>query len=409
MIATGTIVALTPTGVTAIVPGTAIGSPVVLRGARSIAGSVSAVLGDRVEIVPFGSLDGVRVGDVVDANPRGAFVPLGLALLGRALDGAGDPLDGGPAFSKWYPLLLDAPKPHARVAVSAPLWTGIRSIDAFATIGRGARVGLFGPPGAGKTTAIEMLCNGSNADAAVVALVGERGREAQDWIERCNARTTVVCATSDRTPQERIRAAELAMAQASRLRRVGLNVLLVVDSLARYAAALRERAVAAGESVGRAGYPASVFAALARYVEIAGCTRAGSVTMLATVLVDDPSDPVAQSARSLLDGHVVLSVERAQRGFFPAIDPAASLSRTMSAVADPEHGRNAAAVRAALVRLETSSEARALGLVPSDPATAAAMTIEGELAAWLAQGREWAHPEATLAKLAAFADIVGRR
>lgn len=332
-----------------------------------------------------------------------------IALLGRAVDAHGEPIDGGAPLRRRAGAWADAPRPAERRAVVAPLWTGIRAIDAFAPLGVGTRLGLFGLPGAGKSTLLEMVCAGANADAVVVALVGERGREAERWIDRCDERMAVVCATSDRSAEERIAGAEFAIAAAARLRSLGLDVLLVVDSVARYAAALREAAVARGESVGRAGYPPSVFARLARFLEVAGRTADGSITLLATVLLDDEDDPVAQSARSLLDGHIALSIARASRGAFPAVDPVASLSRAMPEFVSPEHLADAATVRDAIARLDACAETRALGMLPGDPHTRRAMDAEEALEDWLRQGRSAADPRATLASLAAFADTLRRR
>ena len=240
---------------------------------------------------------------------------LGTCALGRAIDAFGAPLDGGPPLlGRTVALALRAPRPNEREPIERPLWSGVRVLDALLTFGRGARLGIFGPPGAGKSTLVESIVDGCAADAVVVGLAGERGREAQRWIARLDERTTIVCATSDRPASERIAAAAVAIAQARALCDRGLHVLFVLDSLARVAAAAREIAVAAGESVGRGGYPPSVFATLARYVECAGALRCGSVTLVATVLSDgDERDPVSEAARSLLDGHIAAFV-RARTG-----------------------------------------------------------------------------------------------
>jgi ATP synthase in type III secretion protein N len=300
------------------------------------------------------------------------------------------------------------PEPAQRMPVERPLWTGVRCIDALLTIGRGARLGIFGAPGAGKSTLLESIVAGARADAIVVGLVGERGREAQRWLAARDARTTVICATSDRSAKERVRAGESTMAHAQALAQRGLHVLVLFDSLARYANALREFAVTGGESVGRGGYPPSVFARLARLVERAGAFRSGSITMIASVLNDgDDRDPVSESARSLLDGHVQLSPKLAQAGCFPAIDVLASASRTMDAVVDAEHLCAARAVRAALARLSECADARSLGLEPSDPAARAAIAAEPALEALLRQGRDPADPRRTLELLRQTADMLG--
>lgn len=272
---------------------------------------------------------------------------------------------------------LLSPLPAERVVIDTPLWTGVRALDALLTFGRGARIGIFGAPGSGKTTLIEAIVDGCEADAVVIALVGERGREAHGWIARCDARTSIVCATSDRSAQERADAALVAVAQARALRERSLHVLLVLDSLARTAAALRELASARGEATGRAGYAPSVFAELARLVEPAGATAGGSITLVATVLSDgDERDPVSEAARSLLDGHVELSRALAQEGRFPAIDVLGSTSRTMERVVTPEHANAARNLRRVLALLARSEDARALGIVPKDPASVAALAAE---------------------------------
>lgn len=300
------------------------------------------------------------------------------------------------------------PVPAQRAPVDRPLWTGVRCIDALLTIGRGARIGIFGAPGAGKSTLLESIVAGAHADAVVVGLVGERGREAQRWLAARDVRTTVICATSDRSAQERVRAAESTLAHAQTLAQRGLHVLVLFDSLARYANALREIASTRGESVGRGGYPPSVFARLAQLVERAGAFRSGSVTLIASVLNDgDDRDPVSESARSLLDGHVQLSPKLAQACRFPAIDVLASASRTMDDVVDAEHRRAARAVRAALARLEACADARSLGLEPADPATRAAIAAEASLEALLRQGREPAEPQHALELLRQTADMLG--
>ncbi len=334
---------------------------------------------------------------------------LGTAALGRGLDVCGAPLDGrDPIDGVHVDIEMPVPLPSQRLSISEPLWTGVRCIDALLTVGRGARVGIFGAPGAGKSTLLETIVRGVRADAIAVGLVGERGREAQRWIALCDHRTTVICATSDRPASERVRAADLVMAHAHALAARGLHVLVVLDSLARYAHALRELAVQHGESVGRGGYPPSVFAQTARLVERAGRFTEGSITMLATVLNDgEDQDPVSECARSLLDGHVQLSPRLAHAGRFPAIDVLASASRTMNAVASPGHVRNAVSVRNALARLERCADARSLGIEPADPATRTAIAAEPALERLLRQGTEPISHRQSLEALGQTADMLG--
>lgn len=333
---------------------------------------------------------------------------LGTCLLGRAIDAYGAPLDyRGLAAGRRVALGAPAPAPHERIAVTEPLWTGIRAVDGLLTIGCGARVGIFGAPGAGKSTLLESIVDAVEADAVVVGLVGERGREAQRWIERCDSRTTVVCATSDRPAQERVKAARVTFAHAQALCERGLHVVVVLDSLARIAGALRELGIRAGEGVGRGGYPPSVFAELAGLVERAGCFASGSVSLLATVLNDgDDRDPVSESARSLLDGHIQLSPKLADAGRYPAIDVCASASRTMGDVTTPQHRLRAARVRSALAALEATADARSLGIEAVDALTRTAVAAEGQIEAFLRQGREASEPAITLSSLAEVADTL---
>lgn len=328
---------------------------------------------------------------------------LGTCALGRAIDAAGKPLDGGPILrGRRVPIELRAPRPDERVPIDAPLWTGVRVIDGLLTLGRGCRIGIFGAPGSGKSVLVEAMVDGCAADAVVVALVGERGREAQRWIALRNDRTTIVCATSDRPAAERIAAASVAIAHAVALRDRGLAVLLIIDSLARVAAALREIAVARGESAGRAGYPPSVFANLARMIEAAGALERGSITMIATVLHDgDDRDPVSEAARSYLDGHIALSDRLAQSGRFPAVNVLGSTSRTMEAVAQTEHREAALRVRAAISVLDRIEDARALGIQPSDPASRAVVDAEALLEAFLRQNRRPCDAGTTISQLLA--------
>jgi ATP synthase in type III secretion protein N len=337
-------------------------------------------------------------------------LPLGTCALGRAIDACGRPLDGGPNLDgRSVAVALRPPLPYEREPITEPLWTGIRVVDGLLTIGRGARVGIFGAPGAGKTTLLESVVRGCAVDAVVVALVGERGREAQRWVEWRNARTTIVCATSDRCARERLSAAHVAVAHASALRERGLDVLLVLDSLARVAAALREIGVAGGESTGRGGYPPSVFAELAKLVEVAGALHDGSLTLIATVIHDgDDRDPVSEAVRSLLDGHIVLSARLAEGGRFPAVDVLASTSRTMESVTCDSHRHAARMVRQALAALHRVEDARSLGIVPADEAARAAIAAEDRLETFLRQGGERCDWSATLSELAEITALLDR-
>jgi len=321
---------------------------VVASDGHAMPGRVAAVERGRAIVIPSNTLRGVAPGDVVEVRACEEKAVLGFGALGRAIGPAGEPLDGGAALrGSQYALRPSPLVPSQRVAIERIAWTGIRAIDGLLTIGRGARVGLFGPPGSGKSQLVEAIADATQADAVVVALIGERGREAERWFARRTPRTTIVCATSDRPAAERVRAAETALAHAAALRSRDLHVLVAFDSLARYATAARDLRCSLGEPLGRGGFPPGVWNDVARLLEIAGATAHGSVTLVATILSegDDDRDPLAIAARSLLDGHLVLSSALAHAGRFPAIDVLASASRTMRDVVDAETYAAAATVR----------------------------------------------------------------
>jgi type III secretion protein N (ATPase) len=370
-----------------------------------LGGCVASVERTHSIVAPLGALIGVAAGDRVESAPDALACILGFGALGRAVGPLGEPLDDGGSLQGNRARVPLAGQRLARLPVATPWWTGIRAIDGLLTIGRGARVGVFGAPGAGKTTLLETIARAATGDAVVVGLIGERGREAARWLGRANRRTTIVCATADRSAAERVRAAELAMSQGMNLRARGLDVVLILDSLARYATALRELRGGLGETIGRGGYPVGVFAELARYLESAGNAERGSLTMLATVLSDgaDEREPVADAARAALDGHIALSSALARSGRFPAIDVLASTSRTMDDVVTAQHRAAAATVRAALARLNETADLRSLGFADaSDEALARASAAEPELRAFLEQ-RGPASPDETMERLAALA------
>lgn len=409
MIARGVVTGARGGLVEARLPGARVGDGVTIATDPPIGGRVCALDAAHALIAAHGSITGIGYGSPVVADPSVGYAMLGACALGRAIDARGEPLDAGPPLrGARVPLDLTPVAPDARSPVAQPFWTGVPAIDGLLTIGRGARIGIFGPPGAGKSTLVEAIVNGAAADAVVVAPIGERGREAQRWIERCGGHCTVVCATGDRSAAERVRAAQVAAAHAAALRRRGLHVLFVLDSLARVAAALREIAVAAGETAGRGGFPPSVFADLARLVESAGAVGTASTTLVATVLDDgDDRDPVSDAARALLDGHLALSRRLAEAGRFPAIDVLASASRTMPAVVQPAHLAAASAVRAAIALLDRTDDARRVGIEATDPATQRAVAGEEGIEAFL---RDLAgEPDATVARLCSLAAGLGAR
>ncbi|WP_324717722.1 FliI/YscN family ATPase [Carboxydochorda subterranea] len=304
-------------------------------------------------LVPLGSAEGVAPGSLVVSRRRPLRVTVGKALLSRVLDGLGRPADGRgpvPAESS-YPVDRPAPDPLRRPRISQALSVGVRAIDGLLTCAKGQRIGIFAGSGVGKSTLLGMMARGTSADVVVVALVGERGREVRDFIERdlegAMDRAVVVAATSDQPAMVRVKAAFVATAIAEFFRDQGLDVLLMMDSLTRFSYAQREIGLAAGEPPATRGYPPSVFALLPRLLERAGTAERGSITGFYTVLVDgdDLNEPIADASRAILDGHVVLSRSIAERQHYPAIDVLASISRLMAEVAEPSHKEAAARVR----------------------------------------------------------------
>ncbi|MBX9447467.1 type III secretion system ATPase SctN [Dickeya chrysanthemi] len=309
----------------------------------------------------LGALDGIAQGAVVTPLYQPHCVQVSDALFGSVLDGFGRPLEEGghSAFvepgdlnANPMPVIGDAPPPTERPRIADPLPTGMRAIDGLLTIGCGQRVGVFAGAGCGKTTLLAELARNTPCDAIVFGLIGERGRELREFLdheldEQLRSRTVLVCSTSDRSSMERARAAFTATAIAEAFRAAGKQVLLIIDSLTRFARAQREIGLALGEPQGRGGLPPSVYTLLPRLVERAGQTRQGAITALYSVLIEQDSmnDPVADEVRSLIDGHIVLSRRLAERNHYPAIDVLMSLSRTMSNVVEREHTRNANAVR----------------------------------------------------------------
>ncbi len=376
----------------------AVGDTLAVDSARGLELEVVGFRGGRLLATPLGPLAGVRPGARVFRTHRGASVPASKGLLGRVIDSFGRPLDGEPApeLDRMVPVHAPPPPPFARRPIDRPFATGVRAVDALLPLGIGQRMGIFAGAGVGKSTLLGMICRSSQADVNVVGLIGERGRELNDFIRQSLgaeglSRTVVVAATSDQPPLVRARGAESATALAEYFRNQGLSVLLVMDSVTRYAMALREAALAAGEPPATKGYPPSVFAALPRLLERAG-TGGGSgvITALYTVLVegDDMSDPIADSVRSILDGHLVLSRELAEKGHFPAIDVLQSVSRLAPEIAHPDDLRAGALLRDLLSVYREVADLIQVGayVTGSDPRVEAARAAMPHLEAFLKQG-----------------------
>ncbi|OGQ68922.1 MAG: flagellum-specific ATP synthase FliI [Deltaproteobacteria bacterium RIFCSPLOWO2_12_FULL_50_11] len=301
-----------------------------------------------VLLMPLGNLEGIAPGSFVTPTGSCLSIPVGEALLGRIVDGLGDPLDvdkNGPLdCQEYYPVHRNPPDPLKRVRVTRPISVGIKVIDALNTVGEGQRIGIFSAAGVGKSTLIGMISRNSEADINVIGLVGERGREVRDFLEQDLGeeglkRSVVVVATSDQPSLVRAKAAYVATAIAEYFRDKGKKVFLMMDSVTRFARALREIGLAVGEPPARQGYTPSVFSTLPRLLERSGNSEKGSITAFYTILVagDDMNEPVADETRSILDGHLVMSRELANRGHFPAIDVSDSLSRVMANIVDPDH------------------------------------------------------------------------
>ncbi len=319
--------------------------------------------GEHAILAPIGSLDGLSSRTEVIPSGASLSVRVGDALLGRVVSPLGECLDGRPPSSSAgfarYPLHAEPPAPFARQPIDQAMPLGIRAIDGLMTIARGQRVGLFGEPGVGKSSLLANIVHGCEAEVIVIGLIGERGREVRELLEqgldaKARARSVAVVATSDRPATERVKAAYVATAMAEYHRDQGRHVLLLMDSLTRFARAQREIGLAVGEPPTRRGYPPSFFSALPRLLERAGPAARGSITAIYTVLTEGEAslDPVAEEARSILDGHIVLSAALAQREHFPAIDVLHSRSRLMERVADPDHRRMAGRIRELMARYD---------------------------------------------------------
>ncbi len=365
--------------VRAVVPDAWIGEICLIRNPRSPTPLKAEVVGFRdgdVLLMPLGEL--VNIGPHSEVIPTGncLTVRVGNGLLGRVLNGLGEPMDAefkGPLnCEEEFPVLGNPPDPLKRMRVTKPISLGVRAIDAVLTAGEGQRIGLFAAAGGGKSTLLGMIARNTEADVNVITLVGERGREVRDFIEQDLGpegvkRSVIVCATSNESSLVRLKAAYVGTAIAEYFRNKGLKVILMMDSVTRFARAQREIGLACGEPPARAGYTPSVFAELPKLLERSGNSDKGSITALYTVLVagDDMNEPVADEVRSILDGHIILSRELAARNHYPAINILESASRVMSAVTSKDHRQSAGLLRDALATYRKNEDLILLGAYKS--------------------------------------------
>ncbi|HEY2856795.1 MAG TPA: FliI/YscN family ATPase [Terracidiphilus sp.] len=339
------------------------------NGGRTYPGEIVGFRGSTMLSMTADPPLGIRFGDPIVTWGARPSLRVGPDLMGRVVDTAGNPLDGKGAYRAERTVFIDgsAPLPLERVAIRDPLSCGIRAIDGFVTCGRGQRIGIFGGSGVGKSTLIGMMARGTEADMTVLALVGERGREVGEFLEVLGEegmrRAVVMVSTSDQSPLLRLRAALAATAVAEYFASLGRNVLLIVDSLTRFAMAQREIGLAAGEPPTAKGYTPSVLNMLARLVERAGNFQNGSITAFYTVLMegDDQQDPVVDTVRSLLDGHVMLSRSHALRGHYPPISVLDSLSRLMSSLVTEQHLTKSKTLRQLLAAYDKSEDLIRIG------------------------------------------------
>jgi flagellum-specific ATP synthase len=348
------------------------------NGSSSIPAEVVGFRDHRLLLMALGNMSGIRPGDRVSTKHHTLKIGVGNQLLGRVIGGMGEPIDGrGPIrFKDEVSIRRDPPKPMKRRRITKPLGTGIRAVDTMLTCGRGQRMGIFSGSGVGKSVLLGMMARYTEADVSVIGLVGERGREVREFLEKDLGveglkRSVVVAVTSDRPSLERVKGAFIATAVAEYFRDQGKDVLLMMDSVTRVAQAQREVGLTVGEPPATKGYPPSVFAMLPKLLERSGTAEVGSITGLYTVLVegDDLSEPVSDTVRSILDGHVVLSRKIADRGMYPAVDVLSSVSRVMIDVVDSKHMKAAQFLKEMMARYTEAEDLIHIGAYKkgSDP------------------------------------------
>jgi type III secretion system H+-transporting two-sector ATPase len=409
LVAKGKVKGLVGLLIRATVPDAWIGELCLIHNQRSAVPLKAEVVGFEdgdVLLMPLGPL--VDIGPQSEVVPTGNYltVKVGEELLGRVLNGLGEPMDAefkGPLMAREeYAVYQEAPDPMHRNRVNKPISVGVRAIDGLLACGEGQRIGLFAAAGVGKSTLLGMIARNSEADISVITLVGERGREVRDFLEQDLGpeglkRSVIVCATSNEPSLVRLKAAYVGTAIAEYFRNQGKKVMLMMDSVTRFARAQREVGLACGEPPARAGYTPSVFAELPRLLERAGNSDRGSITAFYTVLVagDDMNEPVADEVRSILDGHIVLSREMAGSGHFPAIDILSSVSRVMNAVSTKQHRAAASAFRGVLATYNKNKDLIALGAYQagSDPRIDDAIRKIDDIDNYLKQPTDEAMPQ----------------
>ena len=374
---------------------------------------------DKILLMPLGNPDGIRPGALVVNSGSAMKIGVGNQLIGRVLDGLGNPIDtlGEIRFSEYRSTRADSINPLKRKRISEPLSLGIKSIDGFMTLGKGQRMGIFAGSGVGKSTTIGMMAKNTSADLNVIALIGERGREVKEFIEEILGpdgmkRSIVIAATSEQPSLVKIKAAFVATSIAEYFRDKGLDVLFMLDSVTRIAMAQREVGLAIGEPPATRGYTPSVFALMPKLMERAGTNEFGTITGLYTVLVegDDFNEPISDTARSILDGHIMLSRELAHKNHYPAVDVLQSLSRVMGDVTTKEHRNAAGAIRNLLAVHKKNEDLINIGayVKGSDPNCDKAIAMMNEINGFLTQSTdEKINYEETVAKLLQLGQLAG--
>ncbi|MBI2981082.1 MAG: flagellar protein export ATPase FliI [Deltaproteobacteria bacterium] len=386
----------------AVVPGVKVGELCLIYpsdGREPLGAEVVGFQGHEVLLMPLGSLDGISPGSEVVPTGDCLRVKVGPELLGRILDGLGHPMDqeekGPLVCEKSYPVHAEPPDPLKRKRVTDPISVGVKAIDGMLTVGEGQRIGIFSAAGVGKSTLMGMIARNSDADVNVIGLVGERGREVRDFLEQDLReeglkRSVVIVSTSDEPALVRAKAAYVTTAIAEYFRDQGKKVCLMMDSVTRFARALREIGLAVGEPPARQGFTPSVFSTLPRLLERTGNSDKGSITAFYTILVagDDMNEPVADETRAILDGHIVLSRDLAARSHFPAIDIAESVSRVMDNIIDPDHRETSRKLREVVAAYEKERDLILIGAYEAgtDPRVDYAIEKIEEVNAFLKQG-----------------------